>query len=228
MAMALEKVVPFGRSLDEYRRMFSLNEGDLNRNIIGIADGPASFNAEMTALGRSVLSVDPLYTFPAEEIERQFHAVVDHIVAQLKATPDDWVWSYHRSPDHLKQNRLRTLQCFLSDYPSGTRAGRYRIGELPSLDFPDRAFQLALCSHFLFLYSDHFPYEFHRASIREMLRIADEVRVFPLMTLALQPSPYLAPVIEDLAAQGFQATVESVDYELQKGGNQMLRIRRPA
>lgn len=70
--MKLDKVVPFGRSLDEYRNMFALTDGDLDKDIIGVGDGPASFNAEMSALGRSVLSVDPLYVFGPDEIEKQF------------------------------------------------------------------------------------------------------------------------------------------------------------
>jgi hypothetical protein len=50
MAMQLDQVVPFGRSLDEYCQMFALSEDDLARTIIGVGDGPASFNAEMQAL----------------------------------------------------------------------------------------------------------------------------------------------------------------------------------
>ena len=50
--MKLEQVVPWGRSLAEYRAMFALSEADLQRRILGCGDGPASFNAEMTAAGR--------------------------------------------------------------------------------------------------------------------------------------------------------------------------------
>jgi hypothetical protein len=49
MAMQLNQVVPFGRSLDEYRAMFSLSDDDLGKEIVCVADGPASFNAEMWA-----------------------------------------------------------------------------------------------------------------------------------------------------------------------------------
>ena len=48
MAMKLEKVVPFGRSLDEYIKMFKLTVADLGKRILGVGDGPASFNAEAT------------------------------------------------------------------------------------------------------------------------------------------------------------------------------------
>ena len=224
--MILENVVPFGRSLDEYRKMFTLSTSDIDKAIIGVADGPASFNAEMFALGKQVISVDPLYEFRAKDIESQFHAVVENIIAQVKATPNDWVWSYHSSPEHLREHRLRVLRLFAKDYETGRNRGRYLVGELPCLDFQANRFDLALCSHFLFLYSDHFSYQFHYASVREMLRIATEVRIFPLLTLMREPSPYVQPLIESLKADGFEVMVEKVNYELQKGGNEMLRIQR--
>jgi hypothetical protein len=224
MVMQLDKVVPFGRSLAEYSRMFALSESDFNRDIVGIGDGPASFNAEMSALGKSVVSVDPIYEFSAQEIEQQFYAVVDNIIEQIKTAPDSWVWSYHTSPEHLKENRINTLKCFVADYGAGKLVQRYRTGALPSLDFTANQFQLALCSHFLFLYSEQLTYEFHRDAILEMLRIAPEVRIFPIMTLKLEPSPYLAPLMAELTDQGFVVSIETVDYEFQKGGNQMVRI----
>ncbi|HKV39847.1 MAG TPA: SAM-dependent methyltransferase, partial [Blastocatellia bacterium] len=40
MAVQLDKVVPWGRSLDEYRLMFNLSERDLRSKIAGCGDGP--------------------------------------------------------------------------------------------------------------------------------------------------------------------------------------------
>lgn len=68
MPMQLEQVVPFGRSLDENRAIFSLSHDDLDKKIIGVADGPASFNAEMQVRENRVVSVDPLYAFSAAEM----------------------------------------------------------------------------------------------------------------------------------------------------------------
>jgi len=161
----IENVVPFGRSMHEYEKMFLLSDEDINKKIIGVGDGPASFNAEMFAQGKPVISVDPLYVFRAEEIEKRFYSVVDNIIAQVKSTPNDWIWSYHKSPEHLKENRLNVLRRFVADYENGKNQGRYVVGELPTLEFDDSQYQLALCSHFLFLYSDHFTYEFHRTSV---------------------------------------------------------------
>jgi len=193
---------------------------------VGVGDGPASFNAEMHASGKRVVSIDPIYVYDANQIARQFHSVVDGIIAQVKATPDDWVWTYHHSPDQLREHRVGVLERFRADYETGRREGRYVVGELPRLQFKDSQFDIALCSHLLFLYSDQLPYRFHRDSVYEMLRVASEVRVFPLLTLTLDKSLHVAPLIEELGSTGCQATVEVVDYELQKGGNQMLRGRR--
>ena len=224
--MNLEKVVPFGRSLDEYKKMFALTAEDLNRKIVGMGDGPASFNAEMSALGKTVVSVGPLYIFSAEELENQFYSAVDSIIAQVKETPENWVWSYHKSPKHLEENRVKVLRAFLADYANGKTNGRYVVGELPTLAFERNKFDLALCSHFLFLYSDQLSYDFHRDSVLETLRVASEVRIFPLLTLMLKVSPHVQPLIEKLKTEGFTVSVEKVAYELQRGGNEMLRIQK--
>ncbi len=225
--MKLEQVVPFGRSLSEYREMFSLSVGDCSRNILGVGDGPASFNAEMTKLGHRVISVDPLYSFTGQAIKQKFYEVVDDIIEQVRRTPSDWVWTYHQSPDDLRANRLTALHAFLADYDAGKNQKRYVVGELPHLsEVHDATYGLALCSHFLFLYSDQFGLEFHKAALYEMLRVASEVRVFPLLTLKGARSPYIAPVVHSLEKQGFQLSIQRVEYELQRGGNEMLVVKR--
>lgn len=173
-----------------------------------------------------MISVDPLYAYSGADIEGRFDAVVDGIIDQVKATPADWVWSYHRSPEHLRASRRQTMRDFLADYEGGRRDGRYVSGALPHLAYPDIAFDLALCSHFLFLYSVHLSYDFHKASVLEMLRMAPEVRIFPLLTLDLQISPYLTPLVSQIRALGHLADIEEVPYEFQRGGCHMLRVRR--
>ena len=117
------------------------------------------------------------------------------------------------------------MRTFLDDYDAGEAAGRYVEASLPSLLFNDGAFDLALCSHFLFLYSAQFDEAFHRASIRELCRVAREVRIFPLLTLAGARSPFVDACIAEARGVGWQAGIETVDYEFQRGGNEMLRLR---
>jgi hypothetical protein len=45
VAFTLDKVVPWGRSFDEYVRMFDLTPADLGKRILGCGDGPASFGS---------------------------------------------------------------------------------------------------------------------------------------------------------------------------------------
>lgn len=225
MAMQLDQVVPFGRSLDEYIKMFELTPADLQKSILGVGDGPASFNAEGTRLGYGIKSVDPLYTFSAAQIQQRFDAVVDGIIEQVCNTPGDWVWTYHQSPDNLRINRERAIALFCADFELGQATQRYEVGELPHLPYPDGEFELGLCSHLLFLYSEQLNQQFHIDSVREMLRVCQEVRIFPLLTLMLDPSPHLDAVINTLQADGFSCQVRQVAYELQRSGNQMLKIR---
>ncbi len=224
MGVKLKEVVPLGRSFDEYRLMFNLSRDDLDKRIIGVGDGPASFNAEMCEMGKAVVSVDPIYFFTAKDIDRKFDKVFDNIVEQVRNTPGDWTWTYHMSPDDLRDHRREALSKFTADFESGKKEGRYLTGELPALEFQDGAFDIALCSHFLFLYSDHYDYNFHKAAVYEMLRVANEVRIFPLLDLALNRSPYLEQLIKELEADGYTVKIKKVPYEIQRGGNEMMWI----
>jgi hypothetical protein len=224
--MILDRVVPFGRSKTEYELMFDLTERDRLKSIIGIGDGPASFNAEMTAAGYQVTSIDPIYQFTGAEIKSRFDACIDGIIEQVCNSPNNWVWSYHKSPDDLRANREKAIALFLKDYDRGKIEGRYLNAELPKLDFQDKQFQLALCSHFLFLYSEHLSFEFHLESIRELCRFAEEVRIFPLLNLAQTRSPYIDEICSTLAKEGIGSEIIQVPYELQKGGNQAIIFRQ--
>jgi hypothetical protein len=183
MSIRLDQTIPFGRSLREYELMFSLSAADHRRRILDCAAGPSSFNAELTAAGGAVCSIDPLYQFTGAEIQRQFFQALDQVIEQVRATPQTWVWSHHRDPDDLRQNRIKAMEAFVADYPAGQGTGRYVCSSLPALPFEQDRFDLALSSHFLFLYSDHFSETFHLQSIQAMLRVAREVRIFSLLAL---------------------------------------------
>jgi hypothetical protein len=226
MSVMLDQIVPWGRSLDEYRRMFSLSDEDSRKNILGCGDGPASFNAEMTALGYHVISCDPIYAFSREQIEQRVNDTYDTIVSQVRETPHHYVWKDFKDADDLGQHRLQAMRLFLEDYDRGKREGRYIEASLPSLNFSDHQFDLALCSHLLFLYSEHLSLDFHIASIAELCRVAGEVRIFPLLDLNVEKSPHLIPVCDHFSNDGYNVDIERVNYEFQVGGNEMLRIMR--
>ncbi|MEK6802174.1 MAG: methyltransferase domain-containing protein [Nitrospirota bacterium] len=223
----LDHIVPWGRSFDEYRRMFGLTDADLARTIVGCGDGPASFNAEATARGTRVVSCDPIYRWGPMQIRERIAATSETILAQTRKNAAEFVWGDEiGSVEKLGQIRRQAMDAFLEDFEAGKAAGRYVEAELPTLPFPDGAFDLAVCSHLLFLYTGQLGEAFHRAAIREMCRVASEVRIFPLLTLGGQRSPYVETGVAEFCGAGFAVTLERVSYEFQRGGNQMLRIRR--
>jgi hypothetical protein len=222
MPIQYKEVVPWGRNLDEYVRMFGLTEDDLRLNILGCGDGPASFNVEWNALGGHVTSVDPLYYFDYETIEKRIAETYEDVLSQTRAHQQNFVWDSISSPDELGRIRMEAMQCFMDSYDAGKSDKRYIPGELPALSFDDQSFDLALCSHFLFLYTDNLTFDFHLAAVREMLRVAKEVRIFPLLDVNAQESRYLAGVLETF--QEYHPEVCKVNYEFQRGGNQMLKL----
>ncbi len=224
MTFAYETIVPWGRSLDEYRRMFDLSARDLELHILGCGDGPASFNAEMRTHGGRVVSCDPLYQFSAQQIRERIDVTYENVIAQTRRDQDKFIWNAIPSVDALGQIRMDAMRKFLADYEMGKQQGRYICGAAPSLPFTADSFDLALCSHFLFLYTDNLSLNFHQQAILDMLRVAKEVRIFPLLTYNAEPSPYLGPVCAGLEQAGYKISIEQVSYEFQRGGNKMLRV----
>ncbi len=223
--MELKSIVPWGRSFDEYREMFSLNQNDLSKFILGCGDGPASFNAGLTSRGGKVVSVDPAYCFRADELKVRIAEVYEEVMPQVQANQDKFLWNSIASPDALGKIRMAAMQEFLADYEKGKAEGRYIDAGLPSLDFQDRHFDLALCSHYLFLYSEHLGLEAHLNSLLELCRIAHEVRVYPLLTLQGELSQFLKPVISELTKLNYEASLVDVQYQFQKGATQMLVVK---
>lgn len=219
--MQLKDVVPWGRTLAEYEAMFSLSTEDKAKQILGCGDGPSSFNA---AMGCSVVSVDPVYQFGVAEIRQRIEQTYEQVVSQVRENAERYVWRTFENADQMGRARLAGMEQFLNDFEQGKVAGRYVTGALPELRFEDQTFDLCLCSHLLFLYSEQLSEEFHLGSVAELLRVSREVRIFPLLDLKGDPSPHLDPVLKYVNQNGILGNIELVDYEFQKGGNQMLRI----
>jgi len=219
----LLKVVPWGRSLNEYRDMFCLSELDFSKQILGCGDGPACFNAEWSRIGGSVISVAPIYEFNVAEIRSRIDEVYPQIIDQVSKNKNDFVWKNIVNVDELGKVRMDAMTIFLNDYEEGRKSGRYIAASLPRLPFEDNAFDLALCSHYLFLYSEHVSQEQHLLSMKELCRVASEVRVYPLLSMGNNiKSSHLEPVISALKDIGISISFVPVDYEFQKGATEML------
>ena len=117
------------------------------------------------------------------------------------------------------------MDAFCRDFESGKQHGRYIDASLPNLPFPDGHFDLVLSAHLLFFYSANRDLAFHLNAVRELLRIGAEVRIFPIVDVNSNPSPFLLPVIDELEKDEITCSVERVPYHFQKTGNEMLRLK---
>lgn len=205
--------------------MFVLRDRELDQRIVDCGAGPASFACEAARRGTHVVACDPLYQWEASQIRERIAATSVNILEQTRQNHHEFVWDVIRSIEELGAIRMAAMSAFLDDYDAGRESGRYVNAGLPALPFADRSFDLALSSHFLFLYTTQLGDTFHRQAIAEMCRVATEVRIFPLLALGGQASPLVDLITDDLGRAGFHASIEQVPYEFQRGGNKMMRIR---
>jgi len=221
----LDGIVPWGRRLWEYRAFFALEEADLRAPVLDVGAGPSSFAAEAAGEGGHVTAADPLYALPGELIAERFEATRGAMMEGLRQARYRFRWSHYGSPGSIEKIRREALELFLADY-ARKGARRYVEASLPHLPFEDGAFRLALSSHLLFLYGDDLDFAFHVEALHELLRVADEVRVFPLLNLDGRPSSHLPGVLAHFAREDVQAELVPVPYEFQVGATRMLRLRR--
>jgi hypothetical protein len=225
MAFKYDSIVPWGRSYEEYIDMFGLTVIDLNKFILGCGDGPASFNCRMNQNSKKVISADPIYQFSKQEIEQKINETFNNVISQTKLNTSNFIWTKIKNADELGRIRMDAMKEFLNDYEKGRLEKRYISAELPALPFKNKEFDLSLSSHFLFLYTDNLSLDFHIASIKEMLRVSKEVRIFPLLDMNADRSLYADKIIEKFTELGYRADEVKVNYEFQKNGNKMLVIK---
>ena len=224
--MKLENVVPWGRNLGEYQKMFLLSAHDLKSKILGCGDGPSSFNQELNLVGIKHISVDPIYQFTKDEIQERIQNTSEIVSEQLRLNHKDFIWNDIKDVDELVDIRLSAMNSFLDDFDGGKKEGRYVYEVLPNLTFEENSFDLVLSSHFLFLYSDNFDLKFHIDSILQMCKISKkEVRIFPLVDLNNKRSKHLEPLIKILNEKAYKTEIVKTNYEFQKGASEMLRIK---
>ncbi len=89
----------------------------------------------------------------------------------------------------------------------------------------DGSFDLAACSHLLFTWANVFDMAWHEAALREMARVATEVRVFPLVHQGSgEPVGFLGALRERLTH--VETGIVTVPYAFQVGADEMLLVSR--
>lgn len=221
----LNRVVLLGRTLEEYVHFFGLNLPSLHgKAILDVASGVSSFTAEANAQGLNATAFDRIYFFPPDEI--QAHCEHDLIeVTRNIADKKVYRWDFYKSAEGMRAYRARAYQTFLADFRAN--ASRYIAGHLPSMPFADRQFQLTLASYLLFVYEDQLSYEFHRDTLRELLRITSgEIRIYPTVTFEAEPSKYLARIRQEPEFANVRFELVPTDFEFLRRSNNYLRVTR--
>lgn len=95
--------------------------------------------------------------------------------------------------------------------------------DLEKLPYKTDEFDLALCAFQVF--NHHDPKKIN-ALISEMIRVAFEVRIYPLCDDKGTLNPLLGIVMAQLQAMNLRVEIRAVAYEAFKGSNAMLRVWR--
>ena len=120
---------------------------------------------------------------------------------------------------------MSAMRKFLSDYEKGRAEGHYVFHELPNrLIYDDNHFDIGLSSHFLLMYTS-LGYDFHIASMTEMLRVCKEIRIFPIVDLDAGKTA-LTEMVIDCFKKDCKVEIVKTEYEFQKGENKLLIIRK--
>ncbi|HWC80288.1 MAG TPA: methyltransferase domain-containing protein [Pseudonocardiaceae bacterium] len=210
------------RSAQEYRAMFDLTEAEcVGRAVLDCCAGGASFVAECGAV-----AVDPAYAEGAVALAEQVRAGLRDGGRMIDDHSESFDWSWYGRPERRAELRTAAALRFLHDLR--LRPGRYVAGALPELPFADRSFDLVLCSHLLFSWSNVLDEKWHLAALRELVRVTrGQVRVFPLVVQGTGAAvPFLGTLRAALAADGLRTRLALVPYRFQRGAGEMLVVER--
>lgn len=237
MTFSLDHVIFFGRTWKECLGMYALDEETLaGKRILDCPGGPDALVAEGIARGLDICAVDPQYAFEPDILEERGRT---EIIDSMKKWQEDPAQALEeKQADEFTRLKLEALESFIAAYRS--HRGQFIDASLPNLPFDDDSFDLVLSGHFLFLYAsidhgglmshDQIDLDFHLKAVRELVRVGREVRIFPTFatTGPARRQPYVEPVMEAIAADGFQ--VELVPSNWVEGDftefNDLIRITR--
>lgn len=237
MPFSLDHVVFFGRTWEESMGMYALEPAALaGLRILDCPGGPDGLVSEGLARGLDITAVDPQYADDPGTLEQRGRSEIHQTVEAWFADPEtgDDI-ERMREYERLK---IEALESFIEAFRA--HPDRYVTGQLPSLPFDDDSFDLVLSGHLLFVYASRehgglmhdetFGLDFHIESVRELLRVGREVRLFPTYAFfgPRRRHDYIAPVLDAIRADGheFDFIPSGWVQEEYDEFNDALRIRR--
>jgi SAM-dependent methyltransferase len=215
-------VLVTSRSAAEYRAMFDLAPEDLaTGSVLDCCAGGSSFAAETD--GR-ILAIDPAYALGRDALAVRVRAALHEGDRIIDQHADRFEWGWYGSPSRRAELRSTAAERFLADLQ--VRPERYVAGALPDLPLLSDSFDLVLCSHLLFTWSDQLDEDWHRRALAELVRVArHEVRIFPVVVQGTgDPVGFLDGLRAGLHTMGHHSHLRDVPYRFQRGADQMLLV----
>ncbi|MET9315342.1 hypothetical protein ABZX12_26295 [Kribbella sp. NPDC003505] len=209
------------RSYAEYVAMFDLEE--LPPSILDCSAGGSSFTAEANRRGVRTVEAVPAYSVPDGDLSIALRNAAQETRRINDDHADDFVWTWYGPPARRDLLRAEAAEDLLVD--KVRHPERYVAAALPNLPFAPGHFDMVLCSHLLFARSDQYGLDWHVAAARELLRVCSgQVRIFPLLGRGTgRPVEFLA---EFLYRLNVPWAIRDVPYELPRGANQMLVLKK--
>ena len=201
-------------SLADYRQIFDLTDQDLQKTLLDFPSGISSVNAELYALGHSLVSADPIYNLSMQAMQAAVKQILQELIGNLAQNEDK---------EAIIQQWRHSSELFLSDYELGKKQGRYRVQSLPPFDKVEQTFELLLCPDFLF--DSLISLEFSSQDImNELCKLAAEVRIYPLPEAKTAVAAELGPIMLAFQQRNFGVEIRAVNYSIRNHNNAMLRI----
>lgn len=224
MQLNLENIVITGRTFEEYSAFFGIDLEYLRgKKVLDCPSGASSFVATLKQESIQAKGVDILYNFDKKSIKQQGIKSIEKIYKDT-SWMDVYKMDFYKTKENHRFHRESALREFVDDYNDRD----YIFAKLPNLPFENNSFDILLSSHLLFVYDDRLDFDFHKNSIAEMLRVAKEVRIFPLVDFKNSRvdeeknfSPFVYKILEE-----FQCEIIETDFEFQPRANRYLKISR--
>lgn len=220
----MRKLVLWGHSVDEYREMFALSQEDMNSRILEYGCGPSAVNSQQFHEAHQAVSWDPMFVLDKDTLSSKAVMIFAQMADEVRQEQDQFDFSRVGGLEQFIAQHQKGMKEFFADYEQGKREGRYIGAADYHLPYTDFSFDLALSSHYLFADLDEQSIDFHLNVIRELARVAKEVRIFPLIDRDGKTSEALGPVLLQLQQEDYGLEVKEVDYHLHQAENAMLRV----
>lgn len=231
MDLSINEICGLGYSVDDYKKMFDLSDDDLNRNILDYRSGANVFCQEIYNQNKSEASIikacDPIYQMNITDLKKLAKASIDKLNQEYKANKSKFTLNTADFEKFIEQ-RINNINIFFSEFEVNKNNNLYTLDSLPSLSFEDEKFDLALVNYYFFSYSEILGLDYIVAGLKELIRVANEVRIFPLVNHSGEYSDAVPMVLGKLQENDLGAEIKEVEFGLWQSENAMMKVWSPA